>query len=198
MCFLRPSRPLLLTEREIRILRCRQSELWGVLGLLCLMIGCQDGSLIGDILLLRFGRGDSYAHAQKHVHNLHLSMHLRSHMHTRVQSPYCLSGPIPIAHRPWTPRRPTSSPGVLRPGFTQRSLPPFIRHTKRASPFPKCLQLRWYQSRSCFILQDQLWHSATLKCTLKFPVNVFWGPSHMYKADFCMIHPTFFLWLIVL
>lgn len=50
-----------------------------------------------------------------------------------------------------------SSPGVLRPSFTQRSLPPFIRHTKTASPLLKCLQFHVYQSRE-----------ATLSCRSSF------------------------------
>lgn len=45
MCFLQPSRPLLLAARQRLIHRCRQRELRGVLGLLCLLIGCQDASL---------------------------------------------------------------------------------------------------------------------------------------------------------
>lgn len=114
-------------NREVQIRGCRQRELRGIPGLLCRLIGCQDAPLNWDILLLHFGWGDSC----NMLNNT--SRNICTHTHTGTVT--CIHI---ITHHPHGTAavdfdRPLP-PRVLRPSFTQRSLPPFIRCTKTAAP----------------------------------------------------------------
>lgn len=83
--------------------------------------------------------------------------HQNSRLHrkrTQIQVPADSLDSGRSAARQWPLQRPTSSPGALRPSFTQRSLPPFLWRTKTALPSQNVLS--YSRGRGRFILRELL------------------------------------------
>lgn len=154
MCFLPPCGPLLLAARQRLIHACRQRELRGISGPLCLLIECQDASLNWSKLLLHFGWGDSRAHTQKQAsicsRTCTLGYSRPSICHTRIQ----------IAQQPRTSQRSTFFPWSVKAKFHTKIPSTFYTAHKKCLALLKCLQFHVHQSRGYSILQEQLWHSA--------------------------------------
>lgn len=121
-------------EWETQTLRCRQRQLQGVLALHCLLIGCPDAPFDLRHPPVTFWTG-WLIQKKKKTYEPYRGMHPHLHSHTQRSHPLlCHTWSRSQSSRGLC--RLTSSPGVLRPSFTQRFPPPFIHQTKTVSPSP--------------------------------------------------------------
>lgn len=111
-------------SREPQLKQTEGAQGYHGFGLAFDMASCQEVSLNRNILLLHFGWGESEIQYSRHprISNAFALTHrfgcLLSYTWSRSSTSCRLCSSRP------------SSPAVLRLSFTQRSLPPFIRHTK--------------------------------------------------------------------